>query len=146
MALSVFGDKSKQPSPAELDRVLGRTRTHWHALIAHTAAAYPPLDEAWNFWNTFPEFASGPGNFLFDLAIGDGTLPRTPGVGVDNADVVYQFDSDPALTPDEQDFNDDVVRVEADPQGFHSHERHAAHGRSDRGRRAKDRARQILSE
>ena len=38
----------------------------------------PNFDEAWAFWNTFPSFASGPGNFLFDLAIGDGTLPRAP--------------------------------------------------------------------
>lgn len=77
----------------------------------------PNFDEAWFFWNTFPNFASGPGNFLFDLAIGDGTLPRTPGVGVDNADTVYQFDTDPALSDDEQNFNNAVVRVAADPQG-----------------------------
>jgi len=77
----------------------------------------PNFDEAWFFWNTFPNFASGPGNFLFDLAIGDGTLPRTPGVGVDNADVVYQFDTDPALSVDEQNFNNAVVRISADPQG-----------------------------
>jgi hypothetical protein len=77
----------------------------------------PNYEEAWFFWNTFPDFASGPGNFLFDLAIGDGTLPRTPGVGVDNTDVVYQFDTDPVLTGDEQNFNNDVVRVAADRQG-----------------------------
>jgi hypothetical protein len=77
----------------------------------------PNFDEAWFFWNTFPEFATGPGNFLFDLGIGDGTLPRTPGVGVDNADVVYQFDTDPNLTLEEQALNDGIVRVAADPQG-----------------------------
>jgi hypothetical protein len=77
----------------------------------------PNFDEAWFFWNTFPEFASGPGNFLFDLGTGDGTLPRAPGVGVDNSDVVYQFDTDPNLSPGEQAFNDGVVRVSADPQG-----------------------------
>ena len=77
----------------------------------------PNFDEAWFFWNTFPDFATGPGNFLFDLAFGDGTLPRTPGIGVDNAETVYQFDSDPNLTPDEQALNDDVVRVSRDPQG-----------------------------
>jgi len=79
----------------------------------------PNFDEAWFFWNTFPEFASGPGNFLFDLAIGDGKLPRTPGVGVDNSDTVYQFDTNPALTPEEQALNDNIVRVTADPQGRH---------------------------
>jgi pimeloyl-ACP methyl ester carboxylesterase len=77
----------------------------------------PNFDEAWFFWNTFAEFATGPGNFLFDLAIGDGTLPRTPGVGVDNADTLYQFDSDPNLSPEEQALNDGIVRVVADPQG-----------------------------
>jgi acetyl esterase/lipase len=77
----------------------------------------PNFDEAWFFWNTFPDFATGPGNFLFDLAFGDGTLPRTPGVGVDNAETVYQFDSDPNLSPEEQALNDGIVRVSADPQG-----------------------------
>jgi hypothetical protein len=80
----------------------------------------PNFDEAWYFWNTFPEFASGPGNFLFDLAIGDGTLPRSPGVGGDNADTVYQFDTVPDLTPAEQALNDDIFRVSADPQGRHN--------------------------
>jgi hypothetical protein len=77
----------------------------------------PNFDEAWFFWNTFPDSASGAGNLLFDLAIGDGTLPRTPGVGVDNSDTVYQFDTDPSLSPDEQALNEDIVRVAADPQG-----------------------------
>jgi len=77
----------------------------------------PNFDEAWFFWNTFPTLATVPGNFLFDLAFGDGTLPRTPGVGVDNSDTVYQFDTDPNLTPDEQTLNDNIVRVAADPQG-----------------------------
>ncbi len=79
----------------------------------------PNFDEAWFFWNTFPDFASGPGNFLFDLGTADGTLPRTPGLALDNTDVVYQFDTDPAVSPEEQAFNDAVVRVAADPQGRH---------------------------
>ncbi len=76
----------------------------------------PNFDEAWFFWNTFPEFATGPGNFLFDLGIGDGTLARSPGNALDNTDVVYQFDTDPALTAAEQAFNNSVVRVAQDPQ------------------------------
>ncbi|WP_405234285.1 prolyl oligopeptidase family serine peptidase [Lentisalinibacter salinarum] len=76
----------------------------------------PNFDEAWFFWNSFPEFASGPGNFLFDLGTTDGTLVRAPGVAVDNRDVVYQFDTDPALSPAEQNFNDSVFRQDADPQ------------------------------
>jgi len=79
----------------------------------------PNFDEAWYFWNTFPDFATGPGNFLFDLAVGDGTLPRSPGVGLDNTDTVYQFDTDPTLTEDEKTFNKDIFRIAADPQGRH---------------------------
>ncbi|HUG84924.1 MAG TPA: hypothetical protein VMM13_10185 [Euzebya sp.] len=79
----------------------------------------PNFDEAWFFWNTFPSFESGPGNFLFDLGASDGTLVRSPGVVVDNTDVVYQFDTDPSLTAEEEAFNAEVVRVSADPQGRH---------------------------
>jgi hypothetical protein len=77
----------------------------------------PNFEEAWFFWNTFPEIATGPGNFLFDLGIGDGTFVRTPGVALDNQDVVYQFDGDPNLTPDEQALNDGIVRVSPDAAG-----------------------------
>jgi acetyl esterase/lipase len=76
----------------------------------------PNFDEAFAFWNSIPA-ATGSGNFLFELGLGDGTLPRAPGVGVDNVDVVYQFDGDPNLTPDEQALNDSVFRISADPQG-----------------------------
>jgi hypothetical protein len=81
-----------------------------------TGGERPNFDEAWFFWNTFPSFVTGPGNFLFDLGLGGGELPRTPGVAVDNSDIVYQFDNDPSLTPAEQALNDGIVRVEADPQ------------------------------
>jgi len=74
--------------------------------------------EAWWFWLSFPEFGSGiPGAFLFELGLGDGTFVRAPGVGIQNSDVVYQFDTDPALNPSEQAFNDAVFRLTADPQG-----------------------------
>jgi len=76
----------------------------------------PNFDEAWFFWNTFPSFASGPGNFLFDLAVGDGSLPRAPGSAVDNIDTVYQFDADPALTAEEEALNQMIFRVAAEPQ------------------------------
>ncbi len=77
----------------------------------------PNFDEAWFFWNTFPSFITGPGNFLFDTGFGDGTVPSSPGVGIDNTDTVYQFDTDPNLTPAEQALNDNIVRVAQDPQG-----------------------------
>ena len=79
----------------------------------------PNFEEAYGFWNSIPA-ATGPGNFLFELALGDGTLPRAPGNAVDNIGVVYQFDTDPTLTPDEQALNDEIVRVAADPQTFAS--------------------------
>jgi hypothetical protein len=88
------------------------------ALTALRSGGFRPnFEEAWFFWNTFPDFATGPGNFLFDLALGDGTLPRSPGVGADNSATVYQFDADPGLTAAEAALNDSIVRVAADPQG-----------------------------
>lgn len=77
----------------------------------------PNFDEAWYFWNTFPSFATGPGNFLFDLGSTDGSIVGSPGNVVDNTNVTYQFDSSPALSADEQAFNDAIFRVAQDPQG-----------------------------
>ena len=77
----------------------------------------PNFDEAWTFWNTFPENGSGvPGNFLFDLAVGDGSLPRAPGSAVDNIGTVYQFDTDPDLTDEEEELNQLIFRIAAQPQ------------------------------
>ena len=84
-----------------------------------TGGDRPNFEEAWFFWNTFPDFATGPGNFLFDLALGDGTLPRAPGAALDNIETVYQFDADPALSPGEQALNDSIARIAADPQARH---------------------------
>lgn len=61
----------------------------------------------------FPSWA----NFLFQAGEGDGTIPRSPGVVVDNTDAVYQFDADPALTPEEAALNQAVLRVAQDPSG-----------------------------
>lgn len=76
----------------------------------------PNFDEAWYFWNTFPDFATGPGNFLFDLGIGDGTAAGKPGIVADNRGVEYQLDLDPAVSPVEQEFNDEIERVRAAPR------------------------------
>jgi hypothetical protein len=62
------------------------------------------------FWNAVA------GDFLFGLGVGDGTLPRQPGVAVQNSDVVYQFDTLPAQSGAETLFNGTVQRVTADPQ------------------------------
>ncbi len=78
----------------------------------------PTFDTAWLYWNSIPGIASGQrGNFMFDLGLGDGTLPGHPGVAVDNTDTVYQLDLDPALSATEAAFNQAIVRVAADPQG-----------------------------
>jgi pimeloyl-ACP methyl ester carboxylesterase len=71
----------------------------------------PLFDQGFLFWNS-PQL----GDFLFGLGLGDGTLPRQPGVAVQNSDVEYHFDADPALTPDERAFNEDIQRITADRQ------------------------------
>ena len=70
----------------------------------------PLFQQGWAFWNGVA------GDFLFGLGVGDGTLPRQPGVAVQNSDVVYQFDTDPAMSAFETLFNSQVQRVTADPQ------------------------------
>jgi site-specific recombinase XerD len=80
----------------------------------------PNFDSAWLFWNSIPGGFSGqPGTFLFDLGLGDGTLVGHPGVAVDNTDADYQLDLDPTLSPEEEAFNQAIVRVASDPQGRH---------------------------
>jgi pimeloyl-ACP methyl ester carboxylesterase len=64
----------------------------------------PMFDAGFNSW----------ADFLFDLGADDGTVPRSRGIVVDNSDRVYQFDTDPALSPQEQQLNDNIVRVTQD--------------------------------
>ena len=71
----------------------------------------PVFEQGFLFWNGVV-----PGDFLFGLGVGGGTLPRQPGVAVQNSDVEYHFDADPALTPDERAFNEDIQRITADRQ------------------------------
>ncbi len=75
----------------------------------------PVFDQGFLFWNGVA------GDFLFGLGaqIGDGSLPRHPGVVVDNIGIVYQFDTNPAQSAEEATFNAAVQRVAADPQGRH---------------------------
>jgi hypothetical protein len=67
----------------------------------------PLFNAAWVSWATF----------LLQFGTLDGTVPRSPGVVVDNTDAVYQFDTDPALSPAEQALNDAVLRVAQEPAG-----------------------------
>ena len=71
----------------------------------------PLFDVAWLSW----------ASFLFQFGALDGTVPRSPGVVVDNTDAVYQFDNNPALTDAEQALNDAVVRVAQEPAGRVEH-------------------------
>ena len=74
----------------------------------------PVFQQGFLFWNGIV-----PNDFLFGLGAGDGTLPRQPGVAVQNSDVEYHFDADPALTPEERAFNLSIQRVTADRQARH---------------------------
>jgi hypothetical protein len=49
MALSALGDKTVEPSPSDLKRVLGPTEEVWHHLVSQMEAAYGPLSEEWSF-------------------------------------------------------------------------------------------------
>lgn len=72
----------------------------------------PLFDAAWGAWATF----------LLGLpSTISGTVPRSPGTVVDNTDAVYQFDTDPALSPAEQEFNEEIPRIAIDPQGRAGH-------------------------
>ncbi len=76
----------------------------------------PNFDEAFNFWFSIPA-DSGLGNFLWELGLGDGTIAGRPGNVLDNTDVVYQVDLDPAISDVEAALNAGIARVSADPQG-----------------------------
>jgi len=94
---------------------LNASGTSFKSLVQlRSGGVRPVFEQGFLFWNGVV-----PGNFLFGLGVGDGTLPRHPGVAVQNSDVVYQFDTDTALTPAEVVFNNAIQRVTADPQGRH---------------------------
>jgi hypothetical protein len=64
----------------------------------------PVFEQGWLYWNGVV-----PGDFVF----GAGTMPVQLGIAVQNANVVYQFDSDPVLSAAESSFNTLVQRVTA---------------------------------
>jgi pimeloyl-ACP methyl ester carboxylesterase len=65
------------------------------------------------FEPTFQRWA----NFLLNLYFDDPTRGIASGNMMENINTVYQLDSDPGLTPEEELLNAMVLRVEADPQG-----------------------------
>lgn len=87
-----------------------------NVVMMQSGGSRPNFDEAWMFWNSFPDIGTGPGNFLFDLGLSDGVMPRNPGNTAENIDVVYQFDNDPELSAEEQSFNDSIFRIALAPQ------------------------------
>ena len=106
-----------EASPGGWPVVLNQDGTNLKNLVElRSGGVRPNFDEGWFFWNVFPDLQTGAGNFLFDLGALDGTLARSPGVAFDNQDVIYQFDTDPALSVDEEAFNNSVFRLMADPQ------------------------------
>jgi len=65
----------------------------------------PLFDQAYPFFQ----------DLLFGFSGSDPTLDGVlPGIIYDNRHRVYQFDGDPALTPDEQALNDSIIRVKRD--------------------------------
>lgn len=81
----------------------------------------PAFDFGFFVWNsdlTAP--APGIPRLFASGVIGTGTVSgMAAGNATGNADTVYQFDADPALTPDEAELNELVLRVTQDPQGRH---------------------------
>ena len=91
--------------------VLNANGQNFRSLVQlRSGGVRPVFDQGWLYWNGIA------GDFLFGLGVGDGTLPRQPGVAVQNSDVVYQFDTLPAQSGAETLFNGTVQRVTADPQ------------------------------
>ncbi|MGH1488624.1 MAG: prolyl oligopeptidase family serine peptidase [Acidimicrobiales bacterium] len=67
----------------------------------------PNFDEAWAFWNS--------GDFLFGLAVGDGTFGTSTKVAVTNRDVYYETDLIPGPSNAmEEALNEDIERVNLD--------------------------------
>lgn len=46
---SIFEDKKSKPTQTQLDEALGRSTTHWKALVEHAKSEYAPLVEEWGF-------------------------------------------------------------------------------------------------
>lgn len=84
------------------------------AIQQQTGGQRPLFDQGFLFWNGVV-----PGDFLFGLGTEGDIMTRVRGVAVDNVERVYQFDADPALTPQEAALNDAVLRVARDHQARH---------------------------
>jgi pimeloyl-ACP methyl ester carboxylesterase len=75
-----------------------------------SGGVHPLFEQGFLFWNAVA------GDFMFGLGVGDGSLGGRPGVAVQNSDVTYEFDTDPAQSAPETLFNATVQRITADRQ------------------------------
>lgn len=84
------------------------------ALEILTGGERPVYDQGFLFWYGVL------GNFVIDFGtLGPDDPIGVPGVVgnfIDNMDVIYQFDSDPTLSAEEQALNEAILRVAGDPQ------------------------------
>ena len=81
-----------------------------------TGGERPLYSQGFNLWYGLIE---GMWGYPLTQVMIDFDLTGVNGVWVDNWDTIYQFDTDPALTPEEESFNENVFRIQRDPQASH---------------------------
>jgi pimeloyl-ACP methyl ester carboxylesterase len=87
----------------------------WSGVVQNlTGGPRPGYASAFGFWNSFGRAPYSDVPFLFGVYPGLNPGYYENGVA-GNADVQYQIDNDPAVSPEEQALNDAVLRVTADP-------------------------------
>jgi hypothetical protein len=114
MSITVPATKAAlEPAPGAFPFALNTAGLNFKSLVElRSGGVRPVFEQGFRFWNGVVA-----GDFLFGLGVGDGTLPRQPGVAVQNSDVEYHFDDELLLTFDEIAFNETIQRITADPQG-----------------------------
>ena len=77
-----------------------------------TGGERPVYDQGFNLWLGFMDLLW---TFPAIQLLSEYEIPGVWGVWLDNWNTIYQFDSDPALSPEEQTLNDSVFRVKRNP-------------------------------
>jgi len=89
-----------------------------NAVKMATGGERPLFDQGFTFNYGFLEiFMGSPVMQLMVTYLNEAT--DVQGVYVDNWDTIYQFDTDPELSPEEQALNEIVFRIQRDPQAMH---------------------------